>query len=94
MKILLSSCDFQTFLFDPDMKTSSSMMFITENQSKNVQLSFYNKITDKRQFVPSDNSSQFQKAAIRPILKTTIRPILKRLQFVQFVKSDNWSQIA
>ena len=49
------------------------------------------KIRPKRRFVPSDNSSQ---VTIRPkFQKATIRPILKRRQFVPFVKSDNSSQI-
>ena len=39
-------------------------------------------IRPKRQFVPSDNSSQ-----------ATIRPILKKRQFVPFVKSCNLSPI-
>ena len=45
----------------------------------------------KRQFVPSDNSSQIPKSDNSS--QASIRPILKRRQFVPFVKSDNSSQI-
>ena len=44
-----------------------------------------------RQFVPSDNSSQIPKSDNSS--QASIRPILKRRQFVPFVKSDNSSQI-
>ena len=48
-------------------------------------------IRPKRQFVPSDNSSQIPKS--HNSSQASIRPILKRRQFVPFVKSDNSSQI-
>ena len=48
-------------------------------------------IRPKRRFVPRDNSSQITKSDNSS--QAAVRPILKRRQFVPFVKSDNSSQI-
>ena len=63
---------------------------ITDQEKQSAQLRKAT-IRPKRRFVPSDNSSQIPKSDNSS--QATIRPILKRRQFVPIIKSCNLSPI-
>ena len=83
--------DKETELADTNEKASSLMV---SNMKKVFELLLFEKTVQggvKRQFVPSDNSSQTPKSDNSS--QATIRPILKKRQFVPIIKSGNSSPI-